>query len=131
MKMTKLLSALLVITLTLCAVVIPVGATEGEEPAHNHEHIDVIIVDEVDAETEARIVAYFTEGAEDDEAAAYGLTCTLFGHKYDSQTVKTVTHKARTTAPRCLQKVYDYQLCSRCGDETSTLISSSYIYCCS
>lgn len=129
MKLTKILAALLVISLTLCAVVIPAGATEAEEPAH--DHIEVIIVDEVDAETEAKIVAYFTEGAEDDASATYGLTCTLFGHTYDSKTIKTVTHKARSSAPRCLQKVYNYQLCSRCGDETSTLISSSYIYCCS
>lgn len=65
-----------------------------------------------------------------EEAATYGLMCTLFGHKLESSTVQTITHNARTSAPRCLRKTYTVEICSRCDYSTKTLISSTYIYCC-
>lgn len=66
----------------------------------------------------------------DDGAAAYGLTCTLFGHKLESSVITTITHKVSATAPRCLRETYDTEACSRCDYTSSTLISSVYISCC-
>ncbi len=74
------------------------------------------------------IAHYFNH--EDDGAAAYGLTCTLFGHKLESSVVTAVTHKAKATDPRCLQETYNVETCSRCDYTNSTLLSSSYISCC-
>lgn len=68
--------------------------------------------------------------SDDYGATAYGLTCTLFGHDLESSVVKTITHKAKSTAPRCLQEIYNMEACTRCDYITRTLISSAYISCC-
>ena len=65
-----------------------------------------------------------------EEAATYGLMCTLFGHKLETSTAYTITHKASATAPRCLKKIYSVETCSRCDSSTKTLLKSTYISCC-
>jgi len=74
------------------------------------------------------IAHYFNH--DDDGAATYGLTCTLFGHKIESSVVSVITHKAKATSPRCLQERYNTETCSRCDYTNATLLSSSYIVCC-
>lgn len=66
----------------------------------------------------------------DDGAAAYGLTCTLFGHDLESTVVIAITHKAKANAPRCLEETFKMEACTRCDYTTRTLISSAYISCC-
>ena len=66
----------------------------------------------------------------DDGAETYGLTCTLFGHKLETNVLTVVTHKKRTTDPRCLEETYNVETCSRCEYSNKTLISSRYISCC-
>ena len=65
-----------------------------------------------------------------DDAATYGLMCTLFGHKLETTTAHTITHNARTSAPRCLKRTYSVETCSRCDYSNSTLLDSTYISCC-
>lgn len=65
-----------------------------------------------------------------EEAATCGLLCTLFGHKLETSTAYTLTHKARTTDPRCLKKIYSVETCSRCDYSTKTLLATTYISCC-
>lgn len=128
MKIRKVFALVLAFTTLLCAVVIPANATEAE----THEHIEIYIENEnISEETEAKIIAFYTNGSEEkDSSGTYGLTCTLLGHKIESSTVTTITHKARSTSPRCLQKTYDYESCTRCDYETSTLMGQKYIVCC-
>ncbi|MEE1503220.1 MAG: hypothetical protein UGF89_03110 [Acutalibacteraceae bacterium] len=128
MKTKKVFSLILALATLLCAVVIPANAAEAE----THEHIEIIIENEnISEETKAKIIAYYTNGEkENEETATYGLTCTLFGHKLEASVVSTVTHKARSSAPRCLEKIYDYESCTRCDYENSVLASQKYIYCC-
>ena len=76
-----------------------------------------------------KFIANYFNG-EDDGATAYGLTCTLFGHKIESTTVAAVTHKVLSTAPRCRREIYDVDTCTRCDYTKSTLKTSSYIDCC-
>ena len=99
----------------------------------NNSDIEIIIENEsVSAETKTKIEKYYsTENHNDDGATTYGLTCTLLGHKIESSTVSVVSHKVSATAPRCLKKIYDYEACTRCDYESSDLITSSYIFCCS
>ena len=59
-----------------------------------------------------------------------GLMCTLFGHKNTSETVTTITHKAKDNDPRCLEEIFAVTSCSRC-DETSIIRTAyGYISCC-
>lgn len=125
--MKKAFSMLLAVITLISLTVLPASAEVG-----THDEIEVIIHNqELDEETKAKIVAFYTNPeAENEEASTYGLTCTLLGHKFQTSVVTTVTHKARTSAPRCLQKRYEHSVCSRCDYEESVLIGSSYIYCC-
>ena len=128
MKIKKVFSLILVLATLLCAVIVPANAAEAEK----NEHIEIYIENEdISEETKDKIIAFYTNGGEEqDGTTTYGLTCTLFGHKLESTVVSTVTHKVRSTSPRCLEKTYNYQSCTRCDYETSTLLTSKYISCC-
>ena len=65
-----------------------------------------------------------------DETATYGLMCTLFGHKLETTTASTITHKERTSDPRCLKRTYAIDSCTRCDYTATELIASNYISCC-
>ena len=60
-----------------------------------------------------------------------GAWCTINGHSMASTTATTTQHKYYSVAPRCLQRTYLIQTCTVCGYQTSTLISSTRINCCS
>ena len=128
MKINKLLSLILAIVMLTCMFIIPVNATKTEAK----EHVEIVIENEnLSEETREKIIAFYSNGGEDKEGVVtYGLTCTLLGHKLESSRVSKTTHKVRTTAPRCLRKIYDYSTCTRCDYEESTLVSSTYIACC-
>lgn len=127
MKIKNLFAILLVVILLVCTLVIPTSAKN----ATNNTEIEIIVYNEVSEETKEKIERYFSSGEPvEDKTSTYGLTCTLLGHKIESSTVETITHKVRTTAPRCVQKTYDYEACTRCDYENSLLTRTLYIYCC-
>lgn len=128
MKNNKLLSFILALATLLCAVIIPANAAEAD----TQEHIEIYIENEnISEETKEKIIAFYTNGGEEKEGVTtYGLTCTLLGHKIESSTVTTINHKVRSTSPRCLEKTYDYESCTRCDYEDSTLLTTEYIICC-
>lgn len=130
MKIKNLFAILLVFTLLICTYVIPTSAKESTEFDIN---VEIIIHDEVSTETKAKIEKYFATGEPivNEDISTYGITCTLLGHKLENSTVATITHKVRATAPRCKKQTYTYQACTRCDYETSTLIDTEYIFCCS
>lgn len=127
MKIKKFFALVLALATLLCAVAIPANAKEEA-----HEHIEIYIENpDISEETKAKIIAFYSNGGEEKEGVAtYGLTCTLLGHKIESTTISTVTHKVRTSSPRCLKKIYDYEACTRCDYESSVLASQIYITCC-
>lgn len=94
---------------------------------------DVEYIFEADASED--LINSFIESCENEEhtheeTSTYGILCTLLGHKLESSTVQTITHNARTTAPRCLRKTYTVETCSRCDYSSKTLTNSIYISCC-
>lgn len=129
MKIKSLFALILAISLLVSAFVIPTSAKTNK----TNSDVEIIIENEnISAETKTKIEKYYsTENHNDDGATTYGLTCTLFGHKLETSCVTAITHKARATAPRCLEKVYEYEACTRCDYEASDLLGSSYIFCCS
>lgn len=131
MKIKKILSVIFAIAMLVSIFTMPTNAANTVE-TEAHEHIEIIINDEnISDETKEKIIAFYSNGGEECEGATtYGLTCTLFGHKLESSLVTTVTHKVRTTSPRCLKKTYNYEACTRCDFEEDTLLSSTYIVCC-
>ena len=133
MKTKRILAILMVVAISMSLFIMPTPAADIEE-SHNHDHIEIIFEDEnLSPELKEKATAYFLNGgaeSEDDAAVTYGITSNLLGHKLETTATTTITHKARTTAPRCIKKIYNYSACTRCDYETSTLKSSTYIYCC-
>lgn len=128
MRTKKILSFILAIAILTCMFVMPVNATDTKA----NEHFVIIIENEnISEDTKEKAIAFYTNGGEEKEGiAAYGLTCTLLGHKLETTGVSKITHKVRSSSPRCLKKIYDYSACTRCDYEESVLISSAYIVCC-
>ena len=129
MKNKNLFAILLALTLLICTCVLPVSA---KKDSNIKTDIEIIINDEVSEETKEKIEKYFAsdEPVVDKDVSTYGITCTLLGHKLESSIVCTINHKVRSSAPRCLEKTYSYEACTRCDYENSTVIDSEYIYCC-
>ena len=65
-----------------------------------------------------------------DNVQTYGLMCTLFGHKTEQNTVGVITHKVKTTSPRCKRELYLVTTCTRCDYQEQELTGTSYIVCC-
>lgn len=129
MKIKKILALALTVAMLFCTFIMPTNAAETAVD----ENIEIIIENEnISEETKAKIIAFYANEEEHTEdSATYGLTCTLLGHNLETSVVYKITHKARTTSPRCLKKTYDYGACTRCDYEESILLSSVYIVCCS
>lgn len=127
--MKRIFAILLVLTLLTCTFALPVSA---KNTTNENTEIEIIIHDEVSEETKAKIERYFANGEpfENDGVSTYGLTCTLLGHKIECTAVSTIEHKVRATSPRCLEKTYGYEECTRCDYEKATLVCSEYIGCC-
>ena len=127
----KRIIALILVAVSLFSVIsISVYAEGTEENTITVTVNDVEFVFDADTTEDFRhkfIAHYFDHN---NGASAYGLTCTLFGHKIESSVVTAVTHKALSTSPRCLRETYNVETCSRCDYTNKTMISSAYIVCC-
>lgn len=129
--MKKIIALIMVVVSLFSVMSISVYAEGTEENTVTVTVNDVEFVFDADTSEEFRnraIAHYFNH--DDDGAAAYGLTCTLFGHKLESSVITAITHKVRTTSPRCLEETYNVETCSRCDYTNSTLLDSIYIVCC-
>lgn len=129
--MKRAISLILVIVSIFSVMSISVYADDA------NENIVTVTVNEIefifDANTSKEIRNRFIEdyiNPVDDSAETYGLTCTLFGHDLESTVVKTITHKAKATDPRCLEEKHNLEACTRCDYTNRTLINSYYISCC-
>lgn len=128
MKTKRFISLILSLALFIGIFAIPTSAS------HVHETGDIEVIienDELSDEMKEKIISYYTDDNHDDDTATYGLTCTLLGHNIEITRTATITHKISATAPRCLKKTYDHKACTRCDYQTSSLLSSVYIHCCS
>lgn len=76
------------------------------------------------------IIAQRLLSKEHDGIETYGLICTLFGHDTEENVVSVITHKVRTTSPRCKRESYSVTTCTRCDYQEQELNGTSYIVCC-
>lgn len=124
----KTISCFLALAFAICSFqTIAFAENKIEETAEN---ITIEFHNEVSDEVKERINAHF-HGEDDGVASTRGLTCSIFGHKLETGSTSVVTHKVRSSAPRCLRETFNYEICSRCDYSKYTLLYSEYIYCCS
>ena len=130
--MKKFFAIIMVVVSLFSVMSVSAFAEEASEDTITVIVNEIEFVFDADTTEEFRnkaIAAYFNES--DEDVKTYGLMCTLFGHKLESKVITAITHKVRSTSPRCLRERYEVQACSRCDYITKSLISSSYIVCCS
>ncbi len=128
--MKKIIALILVVVSVLGVMSISAYAEDANENTVTVKVNETVFIFDADTTEDFRnkfITHYFNH---DDGAIAYGLTCTLFGHKIESSVVTTITHKAKATDPRCLRETYNTETCSRCDYTNATMIGSAYISCC-
>ena len=65
----------------------------------------------------------------DDDASTYAW-CWLTGHNYVTEAVTAVEHKVYTLSPRCIQRIYSIETCTKCDHFEETLIATTSIACC-
>ena len=129
--MKKLLAIILAIASVFSVMTFTASAEEASEDTVVIVRGDVEYI--FDANTSEDLRESFIadcESEHDDGVEACGVLCTLFGHKLETSSAATITHKARTTDPRCLKKTYTVESCTRCDYSSKTLKSSVYISCC-
>ncbi|MBQ2974808.1 MAG: hypothetical protein IJE19_10680 [Clostridia bacterium] len=129
--MKKIIALIMVLVSVFSVMSISVYAEDAEENMVTVTVNDVEFIFDADTSEEFRnraIAHYFNH--DEDDASAYGLTCTLFGHNIESSITTAITHKAKATDPRCLRQKFNTEVCTRCDYTNSTLISSTYISCC-
>ena len=57
------------------------------------------------------------------------IICDIIGHNYTTETVYETIHYVYAEAPRCLKKVYEVSVCTRCSNTVSTFLSQQRINC--
>lgn len=129
--MKKIIAIIMVVVSLFSVMSISVYAEDANKNTITVTVNETVFIFDTNTSEEFRskaIARYFNHNGEG--TSTYGLTCTLFGHKLESSVVTTITHKARATAPRCLQETYEMEVCSRCDYTNPILIGSTYISCC-
>lgn len=127
----KFVSVIMIVAMFITGASVIASAEEavGQEAIIAKDEIVFIFDDNTPDSIKDRIISDFTESS-DSVAQTRGLTCTLFGHKLDTGSVTTVTHKAKATSPRCLKEYFNYEICTRCEYSQYIRTSYKYIECC-
>lgn len=129
--MKKFISLILVVTLLFSVMSISVYAegTKENNITVTVNGIEFVFNADTSEEFRSKAISHYFDH-EDNGTTAYGLTCTLFGHKLESSITSAITHKVSATDPRCLRQRFNTEVCTRCDYTNSTLIDSTYISCC-
>ena len=129
MKRILLVALVLIIISTFA---ISSSATSEETYIYNFDSITVIF-DEQDtwaADVREAIAHRLVYGEDNNSSTTYNILCNLFGHKYETKTVTTVTHCVLNEQPRCLEEHFNISLCSRCDESLIERTGAFYITCC-
>lgn len=129
--MKRTIALIMAVVSLFCVMSVSAGAQGVEDGTVTVTVNETVFIFDADTTEEFRdkfIEDYFN--GEDDGATAYGLMCTLFGHKIETTSVTAIRHRDKATSPRCLREIYDVDNCTRCDYTKSTLKAASYIVCC-
>ena len=127
--MKKIGIILIVIIITLSAT-IGISAEGNVENTYQVDNVTVIFDADSQFSTEQQEVIANLLVHPEYAVAQTNLICNIFGHKNTSETVITITHKAKATSPRCFQENFIVTTCSRCNESTVERASYFYITCC-
>lgn len=122
-----------IISIILCVMIIMSYATFSSAQTADAVHDITVVFSEnsvFTAEEKEIIVESFLNPYSDNQDQTYGLTCTLLGHDYVTESTYTIQHKVLLNRPRCVKSYYDVSICSRCSDMVKELTKTIKIDCC-
>lgn len=130
--MKKITSVFMVLMLFVLSATLITSASENptvvittDDAEYTVEFENTTLSDEQKQAIAEKLINY-----EEDSVQTYGLMCTLFGHDIEESTVSVITHKVRTSSPRCKREMYQVTICNRCDYQEQELTTTSYIVCC-
>ena len=129
--MKKIIAIIMVVVSLFSVISVSAYAEEASEDTITVTVNETDFIFDVNTSEEYRnkfIAHYFNEN--DEDAATYGLMCTLFGHKTEQIKATKITHKVKTTSPRCKRDSYVITTCTRCDYYDEEYTGTSYISCC-
>ena len=121
-------------SILLCAVLaINCNAFSSGNSSYNYviDNTEITIEFSLDsvlsAEKQQQVADQMVYG--DDGASTYAW-CWLTGHNYVTEAVTAVEHKVYALSPRCMERIYSVETCTKCDHFEETLISETLIPCC-
>ena len=128
-KLTKIFALLLAMVFAFAPAIHAGNATY----TYQLGNIEVRIThDGLNEEKLLQLAQFLAKGENNGDMQAYGLMCTLFGHKLVETENQVITHMVYDTYPHCERKLYNTTLCERnnCNYAEVELISTSKVGCC-
>ena len=128
-KLTKTFALLLAMVFAFAPVIHAVNATYTYQTGN----IEVRIThDGLNEEKLLQLAQLLAVGENNSDMQAYGLMCTLFGHKFVTTKSDVTTHMVYETYPHCEVKHYTTTICERnnCNYAETELLSTSKVGCC-
>lgn len=128
-KLTKIFALLLAMVFAFAPAIHAANATYTY---HNGNTEVCITHDGLSEEKLLQLAQLLATGETNSDMQAYGLVCTLFGHKLVTTTSDVTTHMVYETYPHCEVKHYRTTLCERnnCNYAETELLSTENIGCC-
>lgn len=120
----------------LLTIIILVSATPYSTASNTviHKRGNVSVIFESDTSFTATEQLYIADmlvyGESDITIVQPRAWCWLTGHDKKTEYVTIITHKKYSTAPRCLEEIYEVTTCSKCDLYDMVLIGSTIIACC-
>lgn len=137
--MKKTLAFLMAAVMSLAALSFPAYATDtADNYVFTYGDVEVSVPTDGVTKAEAKSVAdsiarlegiAVSDSLTSSDAAPHNLICSIAGHNLTTTYPTATVHKVYTDAPRCVQKDYEHQYCSRCDYTSDTLLKTTRIYC--
>ena len=131
--MKKIISILIILCIMMTVLCVVASAESTGNSAYTFEtdeaHYTVEFNDNNLTEQQQMRIAEKLIG-NDDMVQTCGLGCTLFGHDYKYTSANVITHKYRSSSPRCKKDMYNVTYCEDCDYTEETLTTTTYIVCC-
>lgn len=121
-----------ILLLSACLMVcFCLSANANDTVTGNSSYTVIFMEDSCFNEHEQEYIENLLTGNPSDDVATYNLLCTLFGHTNQTEYVTAIRHRVYDAEPRCIEEFYEVEVCTRCSDVKTKLLSRTPIFCCS
>lgn len=116
--------------LALAMIIVLSAHVFAEHIEFETHHISVVFCENSLLTKQQKEVVENKLSGRENKSVERNILCTVLGHNYTSEIISTITHKVNQQAPRCKKIRYLVNICTRCSDTQTEVLSVSYINCC-